>query len=115
MAKKIIITTYDTRGMKPQITAVYWMDVPLANQANYAKVQEGVSTYVDATQAELDAIDNGEIYERVETHSFDASDTPPTIRAALEARHAKLQAAVNADTTYQFFGAFWDGSSWTNP
>lgn len=114
MARKIIILE-NRKAMKPQIRACFWLDVPAEDQANFALHQEGVSQFAGATQAELDAINSGLVAERVEVHSFENGTTVAQIKAALVSRYNDLQAKVNANRLYDYYGAYWDGSTWTNP
>jgi hypothetical protein len=109
MAKKIIILE-TTRRPKPNVRALFWLDVPAGLEDRYA---QGSSTYPDATQAELDELAAGNVTEVIEEHEFEPGTSLAQIRTLLEDRYTSRQGQLNNDDTYQYFGAYWDGSTWT--
>ena len=113
MARKIIVLE---TGRHPKLHAkvVYWPTVPVANRAFYSnKVVAGQETCIhDASGPEITDIQNGVICEFVVEHEFEAGLTPANIRALLVENFNLIQNSLNDEQTYQFYGDYWDGSTW---
>lgn len=117
MAKKIIILETHKRP-RPNVSALFWLDVPVANQPHYARLasrdEQGnvISVYPDATAGELLDIENGVIAEKIEMHEFEIGITVASIRTAMEERFDLLQTKITNEDTYNFYGEYWDGAIW---
>lgn len=106
MAKRIIILEQvDAR----QYRYALWADVPAARQASYA-AKAKPTVYVMATQAEKDAITNGQIAERVDV--LQATTVAEAKQMLIDLWNA-WQAEVTAANVWSRYGTYWDGTSWT--
>ena len=136
MAKKIIILNRLNEPSDMTFRYAMWAVVPAARVSAYANAT-ATSAYSGATAAELLAIQNGQVTERVVV--WQATAAVPiatiqaataavpiatiqaalvavpiaTIQAALVAEFAKFQAEINARNPTGRFGTFWDGATWT--
>ena len=92
---------------------VLWADVPAGNQAAY--VDPGAtSAYENITPAELQAIRDGLVAEKV--FEWLPSSGPLTWAAAAAAavtEQAEWQAEVTAVAPWVDYGRFWNGSTWS--
>jgi hypothetical protein len=92
---------------------VFWADVPAARQAFYAN-PTAVSAWKDALAADLTALRNGSVVEKVDSLKVPAGSTLAQAQAFLAARHADYQAQVTAYNPWVRYGTTYDGASWTN-
>lgn len=111
MARQIIILDR-LPGPVPTFRVVYWLDVPVAVRP-YLADPARTSQVVDATAGELTALRDGSVVEVVEVVANHPGRTLPQQLADLVARRAVLQAERDADRTYQRYGSYYDGTSWT--
>ena len=124
MAKKIIILNRLNEPSDMTFRYAMWAVVPAARVSAYANAT-ATSAYSGATAAELLAIQNGQVTERVVVwqataavpiatiQAATAAVPIATIQAALVAEFAKFQAEINARNPTGRFGTFWDGATWT--
>lgn len=106
-AKRIIILGR-TQGMDTQ--AVLWADVPAGNQIAYADPLAS-SAYENATPAELQAIRNGLVAEKVAQHNYPGTGTPLTVmQTDLQAQWQAWQDEITAETKWADYGRFWDNT-----
>lgn len=113
-AKRVIILDRAGPGLQA-FRAALWADVPAGNQIAYAN-PSATSEYDNATPAELQAIRDGAVAEKVIQWS------PPSgalawnaaCQAALQAEWTAWQAEVTASAAWNDYGRFWDGSAWQN-
>lgn len=110
MAKKIIILK-TLKKPKPNITAVFWLDVPTPNQPRYANALFE-SQFKEVSGPELTDLQSGIIVEIVETHEFETGVTPGVVKSALIERFNILQNEVTNETAYAYYGLSWNGSTW---
>lgn len=111
MPKRIIVLERDTE--RPiSLRFVLWADVPVARQAFFADANK-VSAYLGATQPETDALRAGQVAELVDTLRLPQGTSLANIRAALITAFNRWQSVVTNDNAYDFYGTFWDGSTWT--
>ena len=112
MAKKIIILD-KIAGERPSYRVAFWADVPSARQSFYAGASL-TSAWGDASVAENTALQAGSVVERVETFSADPPKSKSQIKVFLEARWMAFQAEIDAANPWNFYGSFWDGTTWTD-
>lgn len=115
MAKKIIILEIGS-PWNNQLSIKYalWADVPAGHQPKYTKDSSWVSAYDAADAGELAALRSGAVVEKVETTNV-ASGTPvATIKNILQASFTMFQNQITNETTWQYFGTYYDGTTWTN-
>lgn len=111
MARKIIIL--DSNPILPgEIAFRYamWADVPAARQTRYADPTL-TSQVTGITAAELTALRNGTVVEKVEEARF-GTTTVANVQALLITRYNTYQAEIAADNRWQRYGTNWDGTSW---
>jgi hypothetical protein len=113
MATKNVIILERLRPASEAMSFRYalWADVPAARQEFFAR--SGGSRFSGATAAENDAINTGQVAERIEDMSVDKAATVAQIKAALEARWNDFQAEINRNQ-WDVYGTFWNGTTWTN-
>lgn len=109
MARKIVVM--EQLGVK-DFRVAYWLDVPIGRQNLVADANK-TSQVKDISQTELTDFRAGKFVEMVEQRNYPSTRTIPQILSDLQSRHAELQAEVDAVKTYQYYGSFWDGTSWT--
>lgn len=112
MVKQVIILNRLNEPSDMTFRYAMWAVVPAARVSAYANVT-ATSAYSGATAAELLAIQNGQVTERVAIWQATAAVPIATIQAALVAEFAKFQAEINARNPTGRFGTFWDGAAWT--
>ena len=113
MARKIIIQNRINEPSDFSFRFVMWADVPAARQPFYADQTKG-SSVKDVTAQELQDIKDGKILERSETAEFIAGTSAAAIRSYLISQFNQFQTEANSRNPWQFYGTFWDGSTWTN-
>lgn len=113
MARKIIIL--DRVGMPSDraFRVAFWLDVVAARRSFYANAN-ATSAVVGATQAELDALKNGSVVERVEAILRPAGTSQAAMQTTLEARHAQYQQELTDRNPWERYGTSWDGTTWTS-
>lgn len=112
MASKVIILDRSGRGSSPQYNYVLWANVPAGRQAYYANLQTE-SVFKGATQAEHDAIKNGQVAEKLDSYQFQPGDSLAQIGQYLQQAWTSWQSKVNGENKYDRYGTKWDGVSWT--
>jgi len=111
MATQIIVLEKQPAA-QPVFRVAFWVPVPTARQRFYANA-EATSAWADAQAADITALKNGSVVEKVETVSADPGTTIPAIQSRLIARWTALQAELAAETTWQRYGTTYDGTAWT--
>lgn len=91
---------------------LYWLDVPAARQRFYASTGHR-SAWIDASQAENDALASGAVVERPDVITRPPGTNMATLQALAEARWQEEQNKVNAHNPWARYGTRWDGVSWT--
>jgi hypothetical protein len=89
-----------------------WAEVPASRQKQYADPNK-VSAYKDASTDELQALKDGKIVEKVEEIRFDKVKTMAEVKSALEERWTRFQNEVNSTNNWDYYGTYWDGTTWT--
>lgn len=108
-AKRVIILN-KTRGDASFYRYVMWADVPAANQIAYRN-SAFLSEYENATPAELQALRDGTVAERVGQYQHDSAGIA-TIQLWLEAEWARFQGEINAELPWGEYGRHWTGAAW---
>jgi hypothetical protein len=91
---------------------VLWADVPSARQSYFADANK--STLVkDATAGEKSSITSGAILEHSDITNYPAGTSVANIKADLINKFNDFQNSVNSFNPFQFYGTFYDGSTWT--
>lgn len=90
-----------------------WADVPAAYQAN-RRNPKATSANPFATPAELQAIRDGLVAERVVSHVANSGTAQGTVETAIEALCAAYQTEVTGWNNMALCGRRWNGTSWAN-
>lgn len=110
--RKIIILEKRTTENYIEVSYLFWLTVPLAQQI--ARVSaDAKSVYIGATVEENASLKDGSVLEKGGMMSFNASATLAQIGAALVTKFNVEQTALNASAQFSYFGSYWDGTSWT--
>ena len=113
--KKIIILLTGQVPNQPtlKVEAIFWLTVQAGREVEIAGYD---SRYADATQEETDALRDGSVIEQSGSWNYPDNWTNAQIKADLVTRHGTAQAHLDAQPNpNQFYGAYWDGSTWNNP
>jgi hypothetical protein len=110
MPREIIIL--EQVGETGDFRVAFWLDVPAARRAFYAD-PAATSQFLNATAEEIAALRSGAVVERVERIDRPFGGTLAQLRTTLTARHAALQARVNAENPWARYGTSFDGTTWT--
>lgn len=113
--KKVIILERSPERL--EFRYALWGDVPAARQEFFADPARE-SVYKDASAAEITALQNGSVAERVGIAAYPAGTAIAVIQTELAnlwtAFQAELNVATNsAQNPYQRYGTTWDGTTWT--
>lgn len=111
MAKKIILLNRSRSENEIELSYVFWLDVPEAQREIYAgRVSQ--SKYAGATAEENALLASGAVLEDFRVSAWAIGTTATTIRQSLVASYNAAQAALSAINRRQYYGAYWDGTSW---
>lgn len=109
-AKRVIILNRVFGSMDSR--AVLWADVPAGNQIAYRN-PAAVSAYENAAPAEVQAIRDGAVAEKVVTYNRNPTTTTlATMQADLQPLWTAFQNEVTAVVAWSEYGSFWDGATW---
>ena len=89
-----------------------WADVPAARQSFYANAT-ATSAVRNIAPADLLAIQNGSVVEKVATLQVPKGATIGQLQTALETIWSAYQTEVTNFNPWNRYGTFWDGASWT--
>lgn len=106
-AKRVIIGNRTATG---GYNYVLWADVPAGNQIAYRDPNKR-ACHANATPAELQAIRDGLVAEKIGTYSS-PNDSLATMQTNLQSFWTAFQAEVTAEALWTEYGRFWDGTSW---
>ena len=109
MAKQIIILG---RPDNNRFTVAYWLQVPVARRPFYANT-DAVSQYKNIDSQELTDLKAGVFVEQVEEHGYGEGMTIGQIQASLIQEFNRKQTAVSNKNSWNRYGTFYDGASWT--
>jgi stage V sporulation protein SpoVS len=112
MAKKIIILTKENKSGYFEIQYLFWLTVPVSQQP--LRVSATVtSSYRDASTAEIQAIQVGQIAEVSGMVGYTQGTSNATVTADLISRYNSAQVNLNTESQWHYYGTYWDGTSWT--
>ena len=111
-AKRIILCGRVPFQPKTIYRYALWADVPAGNQTAYINPQ-ATSVYTAISATELDALRSGAVVERAGTIPASAGTTLNTIEATLQTHWASFQNEITAETTWNDYGRYWNGTAWT--
>lgn len=114
MKRIIILEQSSPWPSQKSFNYLMWADVPVARQFKYVKDVNWVSAYKDATDGELADLRNGLVAESVSTYSFTSGMGMNAIKTELQNNFDNFQAEINGERTWQFYGTFFDGTTWTS-
>jgi hypothetical protein len=121
MARQVVVLEQDSsESTNIKFKAAFWLSVPVARQFYFANAtaQSAVKDG-SVTTAELTALQNGSVLERVYQMIYPPGTTIAQIEADLQSKYATAQASLTAqsaefaDTVLTRYGSFWDGTTWT--
>ena len=111
MRKIIILSKTEQNGFF-DVGYVFWLSVPEAQQPMYAN-SEATSIIKDITSQELQDIKDGKIKETTGVMPFINGTTNAVIGQKLVAIYNTEQTNLNNSTEFNYYGTYWDGSTWT--
>ena len=115
MAKRIIVVETGNPWLgQLSVTCALWATVPSNLQVKYTQGTDWKSIYADATTTEIASIQAGSVTEKVFSTNVPVGTSTAVIKGILQDAFAVFQNSVTNDNRYQFYGTFWDGTSWTN-
>lgn len=112
MAKEIIVleTTVDANGNQ-NIRFAFWFAVSAGKQVPRPGFS---SAYRGASSAESASLQAGTVVEQIGSAQYPNGTATATIQADLQSRWTAANTTFQALTSpNQFYGAFWDGTTWT--
>lgn len=112
MARLIIILDKQDAGGDIGFKVAFWASVPAARQTFLVDATRK-SAVVGLSAAELTAIQNGSVLEKVDSFRFPAGTTITQVQAALLVAYNAFQSDVTNLNPWQRYGTFWDGTTWT--
>jgi hypothetical protein len=114
MAKKIIILGKQNISNYFEVSYLLWVDVPLAQQT-FRSNPDATSQYKGATASEITALKDGSIVEMTGVCSFIEGTPTSAIKSELIGKYNAAQNDVNADTQFNYYGVYYNGTNWANP
>ena len=112
MSKKIIVLKRLDYINYFEVSYVFWLAVPVSQQTFRAN-PTATSVYSGASTAENQAIQAGQIYEYVGKSSYTSGTAIGQVGSDLVTKYNNAQTSLNGDDEFQYFGTYWDGTSWT--
>lgn len=109
MAKRIIVLEKLEKG---SFRVALWAMPPASRKAFYAN-PNATSVWKGASEAEITAIQAGDVTESAEEISLPGNPTAADYQVAFEARWNTFNANVQAYNPWTRYGSFWDGTVWT--
>ena len=111
MKEIIILETSRGQGGDTNLRFAFWFPIPAARQVPQPTA---ASAFRAADAGELAALQNGSVLEESYALQYPAATTIATIKADLISRYTARQNEIAArPNPNQFYGAFWDGATWT--
>jgi len=89
-----------------------WADVPAARQIRYADATK-TSQWKNATAADVQALQQGQVVESVDSINVPPGQTNAQVQAALVQRWQEYQAYITNYNPWQRTDSTWDGTAWT--
>jgi hypothetical protein len=111
--KQIIVLDQQTNETEVNYRIAFWFPItlnPVPQSAGSAWVPSGSSA--GASTAENQAIQAGTIKEEVRSFDFPVGTPVSAIEAVLQQAWAKRNAQIAGQGANQFYGSFFDGTTW---
>ena len=113
MKEIIVLTTTQPWPGQNSIQFVMWASVPTARQQFYVQPSTWKSSYAGATTTEIVALQSGSFTEQVQTINLPIGTPVATVKSVLQDTFTKYQDSITNNNNWQFYGSFWDGTTWT--
>lgn len=112
MKHVIILETNPSEGGLISIRAAFWLDVPPEQAVQIPQL--AASSWRNASDEEIKALQAGTVIEEVRTFIFPVSLGVDDVHKLLQIAYVD-RAAYLASVPFkgQYYGAFFDGSQWT--
>jgi hypothetical protein len=113
-ARPIIILRQQSTS-PPVYTYLLRADVPVARQSLYAApgYKSAFQPIAPDTDPDASALISGAVVEQTSTLTGGSGQTLPQIQAELVSRQATYQSQITNLTTFNRYGTFFDGVTWT--
>jgi hypothetical protein len=111
--KQIIVLDESTSETQVSYRVAFWFPItvnPVPQTAGSAWVPSGTS--LGASAAENTALQVGTIKEELQSFTFPVGTPVSAIEAVLQQAWAKRNAQIGGQGANQFYGSFFDGTSW---
>ena len=113
MAAKITILRVRTFPKDFEIEAALWLPVPTGRESRYADSKKN-SNFLNISAQDLADLRAGKFFEEVKKFLVPKSWSPAQIKAELESRYSDAAAAFPpSPDEFRFYGASWNGATWT--
>jgi hypothetical protein len=112
MAIQIIILNTGVVPGYYVINYALWAVPPADRQPAYAN-PNATSAWINATTAEITALQNGSVVESVQSTQFPTGTSPATIEAELVSRFNQYQTQISNANPWAYYGSTYNGSTWT--
>lgn len=103
MAKEIIVLTQNSNGTTQNVQVAFWFAITTG-----PRPQTGGSQWTGATTAENTAIQNGTVFEEVETFSFPVSTPVTAIKTIIQQYWTDRNAQIGGNGFNLWYGVFFD-------
>lgn len=114
--KQVIVLDRSNINNYIEVSYVLWLTVPAAQQYIYANSDPNLkSAFAGATTLEIDSLKNGAVFEKTGRKSYPTGITIAQIKSDLINLYNQAQSELTNNTQYNFYGTYWDGTSWVNP
>lgn len=112
MKKIIILELLRGTGLGDStLRAVLWFAIPAARRV---PVAGATSAWRNASAGELASLATGEVLEEVIELQLPPGTSAAAARGVLEARYSRRETDIgNLPNVNQFYGSYWNGTSWT--
>lgn len=111
--KQIIVLDENSNETEVNYRIAFWFSITLnAVSQTAGSVWVASGTSAGASAAENSAIQAGTIREEVRSFTFPVGSPVSAIEAILQQAWTKRNGQINGQGANQFYGAFFDGTSW---
>ena len=113
--KRIIVLTQNSNETEISYSGLFWIPI-----TSGVRIQTSGSNWsasggsAGASTAENTAIQNGSIAEVAWGYSFPVGTSVGTIEAFLQQAWANKNAEINGIGPNQYYGSWWDGTTWSS-
>lgn len=112
MKKIIILELLRGTGLGDStLRAVFWFAIPAARRV---PLTGATSAYRNASAAELLSLTTGEVLEEIIEVQLPPGTSTAAARGVLEVRYFRRETEIgNLPNVNQFYGSYWNGTTWT--